>query len=419
MAKTRMIRKFLETRGSLRQFLKCNNGNFGITLAVLSLPVLAAVGLAVDYARLQADNRNLQQSVDAAALAAVVPQGKTDAERSLIASDFLEHNFEGNFVAPSVAVSTVGGYRRVTVSANTALKTSLMNVVGINNVDHGAKAVAGLRSLKNACVLALNTTEDDTINMWGSSAKIVANCDVQSNSSSPSFAMRNKSNETSTAKKFCTVGGYTGTRFSPLPETGCDPMVDPYTELPVPSVSGCTYKGHKISGGIVSLNPGVYCGGLEIKGGTVTFKPGVYVMKNGPLKIGANAAVTGEQVTFYLYGKNAVMDMGGGAQTLLSAPMTGDYAGLLVVQHPGAAAGATSSMSGGSDTRLIGVFYLPTQKLSIGGSGQFGALSPFMGVVANKVELFGNGTVVFNHDYESAGYGNIALPGTPVAYLIE
>ena len=57
--------------------------------------------------------------------------------------------------------------------------------------------------------------------------------------------------------------------------------------------------------------------------------PGLYIMKNGPFTITGQANVTGDGVTIFLTGPGAVADTGGNGSIDLSAPITGDLAGIL------------------------------------------------------------------------------------------
>lgn len=398
-------------------FSRCRRGNFAFYTALIAIPLLAAAGLAVDYSRLLSDNRNLQQAVDSAALAAVSARDVSDKQRNKIAAEFLQSNFEGIFTTPAVTVTYDPIYRQVSVTAITSIENSLMNVVGMNDVGHRATAIAATKSARDVCVLGLNKTADKTISVSGSGARIKTNCIVQSNSEN-SKGLYNKSNTQSEAETFCSAGGYYGTNYAPKPKSDCYPIIDPYSALSVPDTTGCDVTDLKITNGIHTLWPGTYCGGMKISGGEVTFNPGLYVLKNGNMKINS-AKISGNDVTFYFYGDGATLDFVGGADVELSAPKTGNYAGMLFVQHPNAEPGATSKVNGHPSTKLIGVSYFPTQEISIGGSGSFGAASPFMSLVADKILMHGNGTVTINNDPAAAGYKDIALPGTAMPYLIK
>lgn len=403
---------------SAASFLSDCAGQFGLAFAAVAVPLVLGLGVAFDYSRLVADNRNLQSSVDAAALAAIAPSKATDVEREAIAAQYMKDNFNGAFSDPTVTVTTDPINRQVVVTAATSIKTSFMNIVGISDAGHSAQATAATKSSNDMCLLALNKTDPKAIKIWGSTSKVSAKCRVQTNSTS-STGLWTDSNSMSVADEFCTSGGYSGTNFSPQPDTGCDAIGDPYALLPTPNTVGCDYSNMKVSSGTATLYPGKYCGGLSIGGADVAFKPGLYVIKDGGFKIAANATVFGEGVTFYLYGTGAVMEFKGGPNVELSAPKTGDFLGMLVIQDRNSNPGGTSRLTGETSTKLTGALYFPTQTLATGGTSGFGTASTFMSVVADKFEMFGNGSITLSNDHEAAGYGDMVLPGTPVPYLLQ
>lgn len=104
----------------------------------------------------------------------------------------------------------------------------------------------------------------------------------------------------------------------PRPKTGADPMADPLAALlppcfgtiagsscqaidPAPVVRGGSALlpvTTKVSGG--TLSPGVYYGGLDLSGGTITMNPGVYIMAGGGFSVSKNGTtIRGTGVTIY------------------------------------------------------------------------------------------------------------------------
>jgi len=386
----------------------CKNGNFSLFFAILMVPILIAAGMLIDYTNLVRDNSSLQEAVDAATIASIIPKNISRAEREEIADTYIRENFKGNFSNSTLTINTTVNENTVSVLANASIITSIMNVVGIKSLDHNAVATATLQSNNDICVLALNKTSPDTITVWGASSQIETTCGVHSNSTSSS-GLTNSSKTISKAKSFCSSGGYSGD-FTPTPETNCTPVIDPYASLPVPSLNGCTKSRYKSSNGTNNISPGIYCDGMSLQNGTVNLAPGVYVIKDGALKIANKEPVTGNGVTFYLYG-DAYLDMAGQSVLDLSAPKSGPYAGMLFISHPDAGGGKKFQITGQATTKLVGVSYFPNQVLDIGGNGEFGANSKFMGLVADTIQLRGNGRLKFNLDPEAEGYEDITLPG--------
>jgi Flp pilus assembly protein TadG len=103
---------------TFEQFLRDTSGQFAIMAAVISVPLLAGVGLAVDYSNVLRLKSDLQTAVDSAVLA--VAHGAdaiTDAQATDIADKFLRSNLSISFSGLSVVrsgrtVSCAGLFRR-------------------------------------------------------------------------------------------------------------------------------------------------------------------------------------------------------------------------------------------------------------------------------------------------------------------
>jgi len=397
-------------------FRQCVSGGFAVTFSLLLVPLLLAAGMAIDYTRLVLDNRNLQESVDSAALAAVRPDGISDAEREGIATDFVKSNYAGLFPQTTFSVASTSVNRNVTVLVETTIKSTFMSIRGASDLGHKASASAVSEFHKDTCVLALSQTADAALSIKGSTANISTNCGVHSNSQSAS-GMVNTSNTSSLAKSFCSAGGFTGTNYSPDPKSNCSQVSDPYASLPSPATSGCDENNYKSSGSEI-IYPGVYCGGISITKGSVYASPGVYVIKDGDLKITASDGLTGSNVVFYFFGDSHLSITGNGSANL-SAPKTGSLAGMLFMSHPDAGGKKNYKISGNGNTKLVGISYFPNQVLDIGGNGDFGASSPFMGLIADRIQMHGNGQVKVNFDYKAAGYIDIPLTGQSYTLLTK
>ena len=83
-----------------------------------------------------------------------------------------------------------------------------------------------------------------------------------------------------------------------------EPIPDPYRFLPVPDPSTMTVQSTnktQISGGnTVTLQPGVYQGGISITGkGKVVLSPGIYYMQGGGFNWGGQGDLSGSGVMIY------------------------------------------------------------------------------------------------------------------------
>jgi Flp pilus assembly protein TadG len=82
-------------RGRLARFAFDRGGNFGLISAVLAVPLVMAVGVAIDFSSISSRKSALQQAVDSAVLA-IAREGKdvSDEEAAQIAGKFLAGNFD-------------------------------------------------------------------------------------------------------------------------------------------------------------------------------------------------------------------------------------------------------------------------------------------------------------------------------------
>ncbi|AKI01056.1 Flp pilus assembly protein TadG [Hoeflea sp. IMCC20628] len=134
--------------------LKDTSGNFGMAFAILSVPVMLAGGLAVDYVGLSVQKRELQNATDAAALA-VAREGNVTGQQAVeIARQIVAANY--GFTAAQITATSEDGVASVNASIDKPLvfgglmsKTSML-------VD--ATSEATYASTKYEIALVLDTT---------------------------------------------------------------------------------------------------------------------------------------------------------------------------------------------------------------------------------------------------------------------
>jgi hypothetical protein len=373
----------------LSSFIRDTSASSAVVFSVALLPMTVAAGGAVDFTRAYTAQTLLQTQTDAAALRValmgplVTPDQRVAAARTLFT--------DGRTSAADVAVTWDGVTTTVTASAQTP--TTILNVAGMKAIPTKAKASAEtVRSGPVACILALNPTANGAILIAGSASLVADGCALYSNSSSPS-AISVQGSAVVQALGFCSVGGFSGAaNTTPTPLTGCSSVTDPFAALQRPSSSGCSYNNLQVQPSQTkSLTPGTFCGGLTIKG-TATLDSGVYIVKDGPLSIASQANVSGTGVTFLLTGSGASFSISAGGAISLTAPSSGTYSGMLIMQDKESNVGAGDTLNGGGNMTLTGAIYLPTQTLTINGGSGFGQTSTFMPIIADQVKFAGSTT---------------------------
>jgi len=215
------------------------------------------------------------------------------------------------------------------------------------------------------------------------------------------------------------VGGYRivgSVVINPTPMTGASVLPDPLASLPVPNLASYPVRhgtaSHpdtlRITGsGSVTLDPGVYYGGIAITGSNnVTLNPGVYIMAGSGFKITGSSRVTGSHIFMYITedpshtsgdGKMGKLKLTGSQQLTLTAPDSGDYAGILYFQDRSNDEDVDitgSSMLSGS----TGVIYIPAGRLNVTGSADV-----HLNFVVNKIRFTGS-TILTVEGYQGPGW---------------
>ncbi len=372
----------------VRNLVRRKSGNVAIIFGLALLPVMGAVGAAVDFYRISSTRTQMQNAVDAAALAAVIRRTGSDAVRLQAAQASFDGNYGGN---PVATLSGVGGTGLYTASAEATLPMSIMGLFGIDTVPIRVAATAE-KTYENdpPCVLALNGASAGAVTLTGTAEFTATNCVVYSNSRDVN-GMKIQGSAAVVADGFCSAGGVqTNQTITPSPLEWCEPADDPLAHIPAPQYGGCDHNNVSVGPNQTrNLSPGVYCGGMDIRG-TANFADGTYVIRNGQLKINSQATAEGENLLFYFTGNQAGFDVNGGAGLSLKANLSGDHGGILFMQDRMSNPGATNTLNGNSEGTLVGAIYTPTQGVKLNGSSDFGQKSPYMPIIADEVEISGS-----------------------------
>jgi hypothetical protein len=159
------------------------------------------------------------------------------------------------------------------------------------------------------------------------------------------------------------------------------------------------------------IYPGTYCGGITINAGpTVTMNPGIYILTNNGGTKGSftdsssGASVSGTGVTIYLTGNNgAEFHIQGGAAATLSAPTTGETAGI-VFWNAGTTSSAKNQVTGGSTGSITGAIYAPSEEVDYTGGSSTG--NGCTQIVSKIVQLSGGS--YFQHNCAGTGVADPA-----------
>jgi hypothetical protein len=402
---------------AIRALLRDQRGNIAMLFALVTGVLFAFSALAVDGGNLYVMKSKLQRTADAAALAAASQlPSETDARAealeyalknmsveehgtTLVASDVefgYWHPGTRSFVPAGTPVNTLRVTTRRSAANNNPVGTYFAGLMGYDDVDVSTSSVAGRVSA--VCILALDPSSANAF--YVENGTITADgCAVQVNSDDSEALTVNSNGEMDTLET-CVTGG---TRIlgsaTPPPTTGCPPVPDPLAGLEEPTIGTCDHPNMVLDGPhTYNLTEGVYCGGLEIKGkADVTMAPGLYVMQDGPLTITGQATVTAIGVTIFLTGTDAVADVGGSGAIDMSAPTTGDLAGILIFEDRDNPPLQHHSFRGGGNKSYTGVIYTPVGIAEYVGNGA-GSGSGMPWFIAWRFRMSGNGELQVLYD---------------------
>jgi hypothetical protein len=354
-----------------------------LVLAVIVFPALLAVlGLALDGGLLLQAKRRMQAAADAAALAGTweVYRGNSGLVETAARDDARLNGFNHDVNAtvtvnnPPLSGAWAGNARYVEVIITRNIPATILRVVGRDSSTVRSRAVAGMQRFMDFCLLALDPAESGALTVAGA-ANVTAGCGMMVNSNAPD-AMELGGGACVQGSVIGVTGGWdaSGTIqcIDPQPETGVPPVLDPLAYLtPPPIPSAPVANRFNMSGGTVTLNPGLYQNGLTINSGDVTFNPGIYVI-DGDLHIGGGATVRGDGVMFYVTstgGPWGRVQIDGSVTADLVAPDDGPYEGVLIwldriapEKPPG------SFIQGTPGSRFEGALYFPSVHLTLGGT---------------------------------------------------
>ncbi|MCB1504516.1 MAG: hypothetical protein KDJ47_06025 [Hyphomicrobiaceae bacterium] len=440
------------TLKSLGRFHKDQQGTVAVMFGLLAIPMVLFVGLAVDYSRALSADRDLQEAVDAATLAAAIykanePTSGTNTssggtisqdERKTakqVAIDYLSQNAALRYMK-NILTEAQENNNTLQVKVSAEVPATFAKLV-FEKFDVKAEAKSRMAGEPiPMCLLGLNPTASEAVKAWGSGEVFATNCAVLSNSTSTTGLVTGGS-ATMEATAFCSAGGSSGDGFTPKPYTKCDQQDDPYENRftkSALSTAGYTVPGpcmqtDYVAKQNVTFNAGnsiyTFCGGLDIRSNkTVTLGPGIYLIF-GELHINANATLDARQGTTIIFGdsswmsgqENGYIDMQGNGNLLLTAPTTGLTASMAVIQpsvsgyNGSSTSGNQHTITGGGNIEMVGNWYTPQSKTLITGNGTINGGSAYFSMVSDTVEVDGNGSLTIRAGGDPASVTMTAIPG--------
>ncbi len=378
----------------------------------LCLPVvLGCAGLGVEAGFWQYRQREAQTAADLAAYAGAVSlrnhepvwQARAEAE-----AEARLHGFEAAAGSMTANTPPLTGQnqnlRSMEVVLNQSLPRLFSAIFNDEPVQISVRAVATYQEEADACLLALSPDAGAAIDLFGSSNVALIECEIMSNSIAEDAVLLRGSTDI-VAPCINSVGGfqvgggsadYTLTECR-APRINLPRAQDPYADVEPPSMpSSCSNingGGGGNNSGPVTVTAGAsgvkrFCNGLNLTGDYV-FEPGVYVIDGGDLRIGAQANVVAEGVTFY-FTDGARARFNGGAEIRITAPTSGDFSGLAFFGDRDDF-GVDHVFNGTAGSQITGAIYTPSSDIRF--LGNFSGQDGCMQLVGYTVEIGGNANI--------------------------
>lgn len=397
----------------MAKFRRDRSGNIGVMFALGMIPMVGAVGAAIDYSKAAQLRSQMQQQLDAAVLAGAKESNTT--LRIATATAHFQAQSGNDWGATPTANFTVDGDGKLTGTAQGSAEASFVGLFGINTIPVKAMAAAvKTGSSSKVCILLVDPTQSQSL-LVNSGANLNApNCEIHVRSTASPAAIFN-AGTTMNVKRICIKGNtiIKNGGVNPPAETGCAAISDPFTNtMPPVSAGSCNYNNQTYNPGNVTINPGVYCGWTNFNGnGTLTLNPGLYVIKGGGMTFNSGWTVTGTGVTFYLVDQNATITFNGNVNFNLTPPTSGTYANILMFEPTGLV-NTNLPINGTSGSTMQGLLYLPSRDVTI---------NSVSNVNADKVSMVFS-SLIFNTLNWKFDAGNIAMAtssGTGTVRLTE
>jgi hypothetical protein len=378
---------------------------------------MISVGLAVDMYRASDVQSRMQAALDSAVFAvAKSPDRSAALGHKVYLADL--GKTEGRLLAkaanPDITVDQATGTVKGTASAS--VETTLLGILAKEVVVTAKSAVQVQSTTSRACILALNPTASNAIQMQGTADIVAPDCAVHANSTA-AVAVSTSGSAAINAGDICAAGGFQGSGYTPAPRPGCSSLLDPFPGVIEPMVdaavrpdfSGCNGTAQAAGpNGNVPLVPIRICGTLHVYANTtVTMAPGIYYYMS--IDVHSGSVLQGTDVTIILFGPDSWLNIQGGASITLKAPTTGPTAGIVIAQDPRslrANASQDNTIIGGGLLEPEGMIYLPGRELLVTGAGKIADTVGAFAVVVDHLVMQGNGLLSMRGgaNFEGAGF---------------
>ena len=397
-----MIQPF-KVPASVRSLLQEQRGTIAVSAGLAIFVITGFAGLGVDLGYWESVTRNLQGTSDMAAYSAAIAASRSGRSAGITTAYAIGANtgFVDQQSGVSITVNnppTRGRYAgnqngwEVIISQPQKLFFSAAFLSSPPTAAGRAVAHAQANGTPY-CILALNPSASQAVYVQDSAATAnLSNCSMQVNSTSnAAFAVNGGIFSADTLSVTGNKSVSTNSTFTvgKLDAPGAQPILDPYSNLQVPSYSCSGSPTQNVAVGTVPA--GTYCHGMTFNGnsGQVYTLSGTYILagNNSDFVVQAGATVnTGVGGATIILTNGAAVKINGGT-TNMTGSTSGTYAGFVFFQDRNDTAAA--SLVGGSSQSLTGTLYFPSAAVAYNGNS---ATSACTQIVADTIKFQGSST---------------------------
>jgi len=438
-----------EKREMLMPLLGSKKGQSLLIITIALIPMFGIVGLVTDLGYMHYLKKSAQNAADAAAMAGILQYqwGLGGSAAACGVSGVVCQNAiscspaPANYLNSACLYATQNGFsasgnQNVTVAAGTGTPPTasgvnslgywvtvrvtqtvpplFMAAMGFSNGLVAARATAATTPARD-CIWVMDPSDPGTLSMNGTTT-LSSGCGVFVDSNNAT-ALTGVGGASLTASEIDIVGGFSwhGPLSPDPPTTGLQPRPDPLAYLVEPSTTGVPIRSasQDTINSDTALQPGIYEGGIWVKKGTATLSAGTYIIEGGGVGTqNANSAIQGSGVTIYNTCSNpgscgtgsnyAPFSLSGSSTVALSAPTSGTYTGILIMEDRSIPVNTYyDTLGGGSSAQYTGIIYSPRSNMSMYGNASATAYTTIVAYTLSMV-----GTTYFNDNYSSLTGGN-------------
>lgn len=134
------------------------SGSYAVIFAISLVPILIAIGAAVDLSQAYIVKQRLTRALDAAGLAVGGMPGLTTAQLQAATQNFFDANYPAAKLGTPASLVVNSSGNVVTLSVNATMPTSIMGIIGVDTLKIGAKSQITRMGKKLKVALVLDTT---------------------------------------------------------------------------------------------------------------------------------------------------------------------------------------------------------------------------------------------------------------------